>query len=44
LRRTIDQLEADLLAPLEPAERETLHGLLLRLANVHDPLCGGESR
>lgn len=43
LRRRIDRLEAELLAPLEPADRETLHDLLLQLANSHDPLCGGDA-
>jgi DNA-binding MarR family transcriptional regulator len=42
LRRTIDRLEAELLSPLEPADRETLHELLLQLANFHDPRCGGD--
>jgi DNA-binding MarR family transcriptional regulator len=41
LRATIDKLEGDLLAPLDPADRETLHALLLQLANVHDPSCLG---
>ncbi|HEY2297153.1 MAG TPA: MarR family transcriptional regulator [Jatrophihabitans sp.] len=41
LRRTIDGLETDLLAPLKPADRDKLHELLLQLANFHDPLCGG---
>jgi DNA-binding MarR family transcriptional regulator len=42
LRETIDRLEAELLTPLEPADRETLHQLLLQLANFHDPRCAGE--
>jgi MarR family transcriptional regulator, lower aerobic nicotinate degradation pathway regulator len=41
LRRTIDRLEAELLEPLAPADRKTLHDLLLQLANFHDPLCAG---
>jgi DNA-binding MarR family transcriptional regulator len=41
LRETIDQLEDDLLAPLAKADRETLHALLLQLADVHDPSCTG---
>ena len=39
LRAMIDRLEDDLLAPLGPADRETLHRLLLQLANFHDPRC-----
>jgi MarR family transcriptional regulator, lower aerobic nicotinate degradation pathway regulator len=39
LRRTIDRLEDELLAPLDAHSRKTLHTLLLRLAGYHDPLC-----
>jgi DNA-binding MarR family transcriptional regulator len=39
LRARIDQLEDELLAPLGPADRQTLHALLLRLAAIHDPSC-----
>jgi DNA-binding MarR family transcriptional regulator len=41
LRDTIDSLEKELLAPLDPASRQTLHDLLLRLAAAHDPNCLG---
>jgi DNA-binding MarR family transcriptional regulator len=41
LRAMIDQLEEDLLGPLDTAERQSLHALLLQLANVHDPTCAG---
>jgi DNA-binding MarR family transcriptional regulator len=41
LRATIDELEDDLLAPLDAADRETLHVLLLQLASTHDPTCPG---
>jgi DNA-binding MarR family transcriptional regulator len=41
LRDTIDSLEKELLAPLDPASRQTLHDLLLRLAAAHDPNCSG---
>jgi DNA-binding MarR family transcriptional regulator len=36
-RSTIRRLEEDILAPLDPESRETLHGLLLRLAGHYDP-------
>ena len=39
LRTKIERLEDDLLTPLGAADRKTLHGLLLRLAGYHDPLC-----
>lgn len=39
LRATFDKLEDELFAPLDPASRETLHALLLRLADYHDPGC-----
>ncbi len=41
IRAMIDELEEDLLGPLDPAERRSLHALLLQLANVHDPTCAG---
>lgn len=40
LRRMIDELEDDLLAPLTGADRRRLHALLLQLAEAHDPSCG----
>lgn len=43
LRRTIDRLEDELLAPLDAHSRTTLHTLLLRLAGYHDPLCCNEA-
>ena len=39
LRSIIGRLEEEFLAPLGPQEREQLHGLLLRLAQHHDPRC-----
>jgi DNA-binding MarR family transcriptional regulator len=39
LRTLAKQLDDDFLAPLSDAERETLHALLLRLAEVHEPRC-----
>jgi DNA-binding MarR family transcriptional regulator len=39
LRAKIERLEDHLLTPLDAADRKTLHGLLLRLAGYHDPLC-----
>jgi DNA-binding MarR family transcriptional regulator len=39
LRLTIQQLEADLLEPLDTESRATLHTLLLQLAAYHDPHC-----
>ena len=37
LRALVRDVDADLLAPLDDAERETLHGLLAKLAAAHDP-------
>ena len=42
LRTAIDRLEDQLFAPLDPGDRATLHAMLLRLAEYHDPLCGGQ--
>src|SRR6476619_4684091 len=39
LRTLAKQLDDDFLAPLSVAEREALHALLLRLAEVHEPRC-----
>jgi MarR family transcriptional regulator, lower aerobic nicotinate degradation pathway regulator len=39
LRATINRLEEELFAPLDPDSREQLHRMLLRLANYHDPRC-----
>jgi len=39
LRAIIARLEEEFFAPLAPQEREELHGLLLRLAQHHDPRC-----
>ena len=41
LRAIIARIEEEFFAPLGPAEREELHGLLLRLAQHHDPRCAG---
>ena len=43
LRTAIDRLEDQLFAPLDPGDRARLHAMLLRLAEYHDPHCGGES-
>lgn len=40
LRAIIGRVEEEFLAPLGPREREELYGLLLRLAQHHDPRCG----
>jgi len=37
LRAISRQVEEEFFAPLEPAQREALHGLLLELAAHHDP-------
>jgi DNA-binding MarR family transcriptional regulator len=39
LRSMIERLEDELLTPLDPDSRKTLHALLLRLAGYHDPRC-----
>jgi MarR family transcriptional regulator, lower aerobic nicotinate degradation pathway regulator len=39
-RTIITRLEEEFLAPLDSQQREELHGLLLRLAQHHDPRCG----
>lgn len=40
LRSIVKQLEDEFFAPLDAADRETFHHLLLRLASEHDPRCG----
>ena len=39
LREVVGRLQEELLAPLDDADRETLHALLLDLARHHDPGC-----
>jgi MarR family transcriptional regulator, lower aerobic nicotinate degradation pathway regulator len=39
MRALAEQVDNDYLAPLSDEERETLHALLLRLAEVHEPRC-----
>ena len=39
LRTLAKQLEDDFLTPLSDDERQALHSLLLRLAEVHEPRC-----
>jgi MarR family transcriptional regulator, lower aerobic nicotinate degradation pathway regulator len=39
LRKRIDELEDELLAPLDAESRMTFHELLLRLVSYHDPRC-----
>jgi DNA-binding MarR family transcriptional regulator len=39
LRALAKQLEDDFLTPLSDEERQALHALLLRLAEVHEPRC-----
>jgi DNA-binding MarR family transcriptional regulator len=36
LRKTLRRVEDEVLEPLDPGERETLHRLLLRIASHHD--------
>ena len=43
LRALSQRLDASYLAPLADEERETLHALLLRLAEVHEPRCAPPS-
>src|ERR671937_925255 len=40
LRTIAKRLEDDFLSPLAPEDRETFHGLLVKLACAHDPRCG----
>ncbi len=40
LRAVVKKLEEEFFAPLDPESRKTFQELLLRLAVVHDPLCG----
>jgi DNA-binding MarR family transcriptional regulator len=42
LRKTVKRVEDEFLAPLSPADRQTLHDLLLRLAVHHDPRCAAD--
>jgi DNA-binding MarR family transcriptional regulator len=39
LRTLARRIDDDYLAPLSEEDRETLHALLLRLAEVHEPRC-----
>jgi DNA-binding MarR family transcriptional regulator len=39
LRALSQKLDDSYLAPLSDEDRETLHALLLRLAEVHEPRC-----
>jgi DNA-binding MarR family transcriptional regulator len=42
LRKVVKRVEDAFLAPLPPADRQTLHDLLLRLAVHHDPRCAAD--
>jgi DNA-binding MarR family transcriptional regulator len=44
LRALARELEDDFLEPLSEAEREKLHGLLLKLAAKHEPRCAPPQR
>jgi DNA-binding MarR family transcriptional regulator len=39
LRATMRRLQEDLLGPLDPKQRTTLHELLTQVASYHDPRC-----
>jgi MarR family transcriptional regulator, lower aerobic nicotinate degradation pathway regulator len=43
LRETFDRLEEELVAPLDAHSRQTLHALLLRVADYHNPGCADDS-
>jgi MarR family transcriptional regulator, lower aerobic nicotinate degradation pathway regulator len=43
LRKLSRQLDDDFLAPLDDEERATLHALLVRLAEQHDPRCARDA-
>jgi DNA-binding MarR family transcriptional regulator len=42
LRAVVKQVDDEFLAPLDPGEREALHGLLLKLAGHHEPRYAAE--
>jgi MarR family transcriptional regulator, lower aerobic nicotinate degradation pathway regulator len=44
MRALAERIDDDYLAPLSDADRETLHALLLRLAEVHEPRCAPPTR